>query len=138
MLLYSGCSDIKCLGNTLRFVHKMIPLKWANRYEIKICSVISLRLITLLFFERKIKENENMRVTVCIGSCCHIKGSRSVVEQLQALIESNSLTEKVSLGGTFCLGRCREGISVLIDDEVFSVTPQTTEEFFRENILAKV
>lgn len=79
-----------------------------------------------------------MRVTVCIGSCCHIKGSRTVVEQLQSLIEENSLTDKVSLGGTFCLGHCRDGISVKIDEEIFSVTPQTTEEFFRENILAKV
>lgn len=27
-----------------------------------------------------------MKVTVCIGSSCHIKGSRQVVEQLQYLI----------------------------------------------------
>ena len=26
-----------------------------------------------------------MKITVCIGSSCHIKGSRSVVEQLQYL-----------------------------------------------------
>ena len=27
-----------------------------------------------------------MKITVCIGSSCHIKGSRQVVEQLQELI----------------------------------------------------
>jgi len=27
-----------------------------------------------------------MKITVCIGSSCHIKGSRQVVEQLQYLI----------------------------------------------------
>ena len=27
-----------------------------------------------------------MKITVCIGSSCHIKGSRIVVEELQALI----------------------------------------------------
>ena len=32
-----------------------------------------------------------MKVTVCIGSSCHIKGSRQVVEQLQYLISENKL-----------------------------------------------
>ena len=32
-----------------------------------------------------------MKVTVCIGSSCHIKGSRQVVEQLQYLIKENNL-----------------------------------------------
>ena len=43
-----------------------------------------------------------MKVTVCIGSSCHIKGSRQVVEQLQYLIAKNNLKEQVELGGTFC------------------------------------
>ena len=38
-----------------------------------------------------------MKVTVCIGSSCHIKGSRQVVEQLQQLIAENHLGEKVEL-----------------------------------------
>ena len=32
-----------------------------------------------------------IKVTVCIGSSCHIKGSRQVVEQLQYLIAQNDL-----------------------------------------------
>ena len=32
-----------------------------------------------------------MKVTVCIGSSCHLKGSRQVVERLQALIAENNL-----------------------------------------------
>ena len=36
-----------------------------------------------------------MKVTVCIGSSCHIKGSRQVVEQLQYLISENKLGDKV-------------------------------------------
>ena len=45
-----------------------------------------------------------MKVTVCIGSSCHIKGSRQIVEQLQYLIAENNLGDKVELGGTFCMG----------------------------------
>ena len=41
-----------------------------------------------------------MKVTVCIGSSCHLKGSRRVVEGLQYLIGENNLQEKVELGGT--------------------------------------
>lgn len=79
-----------------------------------------------------------MKVTVCIGSSCHIKGSRQVVEQLQYLINENNLGDKVELGGTFCLGNCQKGVCVTIDGELFSVTPETTKDFFEENIKAKV
>ena len=79
-----------------------------------------------------------MKVTVCIGSSCHIKGSRMVVEGLQKLISENSLGDKVDLGGTFCLGQCQQGVCVTVNDEFFSVTPETVEEFFNQNIKAKV
>lgn len=78
-----------------------------------------------------------MKVTVCIGSSCHIKGSRQVVEQLQQLIADNGLKEKVDLGGTFCMGKCQQGVCVTVDDQFFSVSPETTEEFFNANIKAK-
>lgn len=78
-----------------------------------------------------------MKVTVCIGSSCHIKGSRQVVEQLQSLIRSNDLGAEVELSATFCMGRCQQGVCVTVDDEVFSVSPQTTEEFFNTQIKAR-
>ena len=79
-----------------------------------------------------------MKVTVCIGSSCHIKGSRKVVEQLQYLISENNLSDKVELGGTFCMGKCQQGVCVTIDDNFYSVTPETVTEFFEKNIKAKV
>lgn len=79
-----------------------------------------------------------MKVTVCIGSSCHIKGSRQVVEQLQQLIADNGLKEKVDLGGTFCMGKCQQGVCVTVDDQFYSVSPDTTEEFFNNNIKAKI
>ena len=79
-----------------------------------------------------------MKVTVCIGSSCHIKGSRQVVEQLQNLIEENNLSEKVDLGGTFCLGKCQQGVCVNVGDEFHSVSPETVKEFFENEIAKKV
>ena len=49
-----------------------------------------------------------MKVTICIGSSCHLKGSRTIVEQLQSLISKENLQEKVELAGTFCMGRSEE------------------------------
>lgn len=79
-----------------------------------------------------------MKITVCIGSSCHIKGSRQVVEQLQYLIKQNDLGDKVELSGTFCMGKCQQGVCVTVDGEFFSVKPDTVKEFFNENVLAKV
>ena len=79
-----------------------------------------------------------MKITVCIGSSCHIKGSRQVVEQLQYFINENNLGDKVELGGTFCMGKCQQGVCVTVDDSFYSVTPETVEEFFEKNIKAKV
>lgn len=79
-----------------------------------------------------------VKITVCIGSSCHIKGSRSVVEQLQYLIAENNLGEKVELGGTFCMGNCQKGVCVTVNDAFCSVTPESTGDFFRDAILPLV
>lgn len=79
-----------------------------------------------------------MKVTVCIGSSCHIKGSRQVVEQLQRLIAESGLGDKVELGGTFCMGQCQKGVCVTVDETLYSVSPESADEFFEKEIKAKV
>ena len=79
-----------------------------------------------------------LKITVCIGSSCHIKGSRQVVEALQSLIAENALDEKVELGGTFCMGKCQQGVCITVNDVFHSVTPETVDEFFQKEVLAKV
>ena len=79
-----------------------------------------------------------MKLTVCIGSACHIKGSRSVVETFRQLIASNNLNDKIELAGTFCMGKCDSGVCVDVDGEFFSVDPEKAKEFFQANIIPKV
>ena len=64
--------------------------------------------------------------------------TRLVVEQLQNLISENKLEDKVELGGTFCLGECQKGVCVTVDSEFFSVSPESVNDFFAENVIAKV
>lgn len=79
-----------------------------------------------------------MKITVCIGSSCHLKGSRQVVESLQTLIGDSNLKEKIDLSGTFCLGNCQKGVCVTVDDVLHSVSPQTAKEFFETEVLTKL
>ena len=79
-----------------------------------------------------------MKITICIGSSCHLKGSRQIVEELQQLIADNNLQNKVELGGTFCMSDCTKGVNVTIDDAKFSLTPEETKEFFKNEILKQV
>ena len=79
-----------------------------------------------------------MKITVCIGSSCHIKGSRQVVETLNRLIAENNLKDKVELGGTFCLGQCQKRVCVELDGEIYSVSPETAESFFQNEVLTRL
>ena len=73
-----------------------------------------------------------MKITVCIGSSCHVRGSRQVVEQLQDLIRKNGLGDEVELCGSFCIGNCQQGVCVTVDDEFCSVTPEGTAAFSKK------
>lgn len=79
-----------------------------------------------------------MKVTICIGSSCHLKGSKQIIEKMQALVAEHNLKDKVDLGGKFCMGNCAEGVCVSIGDQVYSVQPDTVQTFFNDEILAKV
>lgn len=79
-----------------------------------------------------------MNITVCIGSSCHLKGSREVVDRLEKLILSHDCRDEIALCGSFCMGQCQTGVSVQVDGVYVSLTPETTERFFIQNILPRV
>ena len=79
-----------------------------------------------------------MKVTICIGSACHLKGSREIIKEMQELVAKNGLGDKVDLNGAFCSGNCVNGVCVTIDGELFSLSPETTEEFFNKEIMGRL
>ena len=79
-----------------------------------------------------------MKITICIGSSCHLKGSRQIVEQLQYLVAENNLKDKVELSGTFCMGNCVNGVNVTVDDKLNSLSPETTKDCFEKELLPTV
>lgn len=78
-----------------------------------------------------------LKVTVCIGSSCHVKGSRQVVDELNYLIKEKGLKDKVELAGTFCLGKCEQGVCVTVDGQLFSVQPDNVKDFFNKEVVAR-
>ena len=79
-----------------------------------------------------------MKITICIGSSCHLKGSRQIVEGLQALVKEHGLEDKGEMGGRFCMGDCQNGVCLTVDDQKFSLKPEDVQTFFEKEVLAKV
>lgn len=79
-----------------------------------------------------------MRVTICIGSACHLKGSREIIEQLQALVKEHGVGDRVELNGSFCSGNCVNGVCVTVDEVLHSLKPEETKDFFEKEILRRL
>ncbi len=79
-----------------------------------------------------------MKITICIGSSCHIKGSHLVVSRLQELVSEKKLENDVELSGAFCMNNCQKGVCVTVDGEFFSVSPETVDGFFENTVLKKL
>jgi len=59
-------------------------------------------------------------VTVCVGSSCHLKGARDLIQKFNGLLTEHRLYDRVVLKGSFCMERCGEGINWQIDSEPLS------------------
>ncbi|MGN1098348.1 MAG: (2Fe-2S) ferredoxin domain-containing protein [Clostridia bacterium] len=81
-----------------------------------------------------------MKIFVCIGSSCHLRGSYGIIELMKKAIAENNLSDKVELSGAFCLGHCTQhGVSVRFDDEIVSgITPENFDGIFMEKVLNRV
>ncbi len=78
-----------------------------------------------------------MIIQICVGSSCHLKGSPEIVALMQAAVEEHGIADRVTLTGSFCVGKCnREGVTVQVDDTVhIGITKENFKEFFSEHVL---
>lgn len=80
-----------------------------------------------------------MNIFVCVGSSCHLRGSAKIVELIKSAVKNNNLEDKIKLSGAFCLGKCTEGVSIKIDDEIIcGVSPENFDDIFKRNVLDKI
>jgi NADH:ubiquinone oxidoreductase subunit E len=84
-------------------------------------------------------EGRDLTITVCVGSSCHVRGARDIIQRYGKLIAERKLGDRVQLKGSFCMDRCTEGVNMEIDGEPLSAkTLQEAERIFEEKVLAKL
>jgi NADH-quinone oxidoreductase subunit G len=80
-----------------------------------------------------------MNIYICVGSSCHLKGSYDIIQLFKEEISRYHLEEKLNLSAAFCLGRCTDGVTVKINNDVIcGVSKENFPDFFNRNILAKL
>ena len=79
-----------------------------------------------------------IRVEICIGSSCHVKGATSVLNAIRSKVKTYGLEDKVELAGRFCMGKCTEGVCVTVDVQLYSVSPDSADEFFDKEIKGRL
>ena len=73
-----------------------------------------------------------MKITICVGSSCHMQGAAEVIERLQDFVANRGLADEVELNGCICTGACHGGVHIMVDGEPYSVTPATVDAFMDE------
>ncbi|MFA6937480.1 MAG: (2Fe-2S) ferredoxin domain-containing protein [Treponema sp.] len=81
-----------------------------------------------------------MKIELCQGSSCHVKGAKQILDMLRKAIKENNLTDKVEIAGTVCLGQCKSaGVNMRIDGNIVTgITTENFNNFFQTNVLDKV
>ena len=79
-----------------------------------------------------------VKLSVCVGSSCHLKGSFNVIQTFQQLVEEENLHDKIEMEAQFCMRECQKGVSVQVDGEVISVSPETAAEVFKTQVMSKL
>ena len=77
------------------------------------------------------------RVTICLGTACHVRGARSVlgaVEQSLGITEGNTTADfKFSLSTVFCLGCCALGPVMVVNGKYFGkIAPRKVEAILKQ------
>ena len=79
-----------------------------------------------------------MTLTICIGSSCHLKGSKQVAKTFERLINEHNLKDQINFYATFCMGNCQQGVCVTMDGQPFSLSPETAQDFFENTVLPQL
>ncbi|MDO4484045.1 MAG: (2Fe-2S) ferredoxin domain-containing protein [Clostridia bacterium] len=59
-----------------------------------------------------------VKVSICVGSACHMKGAYATTQLFQDEIAKAGLQGKVELSASFCMSNCKDGPCVKINDVI--------------------
>jgi len=76
-----------------------------------------------------------VKITVCVGSSCHVRGSRAILKRFAEIIKRENWEDAVILVGSFCMERCGEGTNWKFNDEdCSSGSVEEAEETLRSKL----
>lgn len=76
-----------------------------------------------------------VKVKVCVGTNCFVKGSQELLQQLVRYVEEHRLADLVDVSATFCLAQCGQEPNVSVDHHVLT---HCTFETVRDYLLSRV
>ena len=77
-----------------------------------------------------------LRITICVGSSCSVRGSDDMAAVIEQLIERENLADQVELVGAFCMDQCSNGVSLKVGERQYrELQPQDAETFFYDEVL---
>jgi NADH-quinone oxidoreductase subunit G len=59
-----------------------------------------------------------VRVSVCVGTACHLRGAQKLLQDLLAHVRQEGLADAVEVMATFCMEACDRGPTVRVDGRV--------------------
>jgi NADH-quinone oxidoreductase subunit G len=79
--------------------------------------------------------SDKIKVSVCLGTNCFLKGSQEVLNSVLRHAEESGLENRLDVRAAFCFEKCGEGPNVLIDGKLVShCTPEKAIEALQERI----
>ncbi|MEN6412619.1 MAG: NAD(P)H-dependent oxidoreductase subunit E [Veillonellales bacterium] len=80
-----------------------------------------------------------VKIAICFGSACHLRGAYGVVNEFKELLAKYHVEGMVEIMGEFCQAHCTEGVVVKIDDEIIThVSQQNAAEIFKQKVLERI
>jgi len=78
--------------------------------------------------------NDKVKVGVCLGTNCFVKGSQHVLNAVLRHADEKGLENRLDVRASFCFERCEHGPNASIDGAVCACTPESIVEIINEKI----
>lgn len=80
-----------------------------------------------------------VKIAICFGSACHLRGAYGVLNAFKELLNKHSVNGIIDLAGEFCQGRCNEGVIIKVNDEIIThVSEDNVHDIFNEKVLGRM
>lgn len=84
------------------------------------------------------RNKEQVRITVCMGSSCFTRGNNENLDYIERLIEDKKLDIKLELSGTRCESECAIGPNIVINGKTYNnVTKNDLENLLSTYLLIR-